>query len=110
MKQFGNNLYLYEPDNIQVFNLETEKIIQSIPLPDDIDGSIYDLLVSENTLYVTSRKTVYSISIFLKNNTPNSIYLLSARSEVKNAEIENNTSLSYDNNSIIFYIFNQFAK
>jgi sensor histidine kinase YesM len=104
MKQFGNNLYLYEPDNIQVFNLETEKIIQSIPLPEDIDGSIYDLLVSENILFITSRKNVYSISIFLKKNTPNSIYLLSARSELKDAEIENNTSLSYDNNSILFYI------
>ena len=104
MKQFGNNLFLYEPDNIQVFNLETEKIIQSIPLPEDIDGSIYDLLVSENTLFVTSRKNVYSISTFLKNNPPNSIYLLSARSEVKDEEIEDNANLSYDNNSILFYI------
>ena len=79
IKLIGDNLFIIETNDVQLLDVNTEKIITTISLPANRSGIIYDLWREDSLIYIASNKNLYSIS----NKSFNTVvipvnYLLSA--------------------------------
>lgn len=102
IKKFENRLYLVEPGYIQIFDLKSQKITNTIPIPSEINGSVYDFYKEGDDLFLALKDWEYSISLSeIKVDLPEA-YLLSVSNTNKGNEIEANAELSYNENAIQF--------
>lgn len=105
LKLFKDELYVVEPNDIQVLDVNTGKIIRSITLPVTRTGLIYDLWKEDSLLYIASNKSIYSITQRDLNNIIIPVnYLLSATANNSDISHKENVLLPYSQNSLQFRI------
>ncbi|MDE3236297.1 MAG: histidine kinase [Bacteroidota bacterium] len=104
IKAINDTAFLLEPDCIQVLNLNTHAITQTLPLPETISGSIYDLIIFNNKIQITTSRKIYSYRTFLHATAGSSMYLLSAQYSIDDAVKEMTTSIPHQYNSIQFKV------
>jgi two-component sensor histidine kinase len=102
IKKFDNRLYLIEPGYVQIFDLKSQKITNTIPIPAEINGSVYDFYKEDDDLFLALKDWEYSLSLSeIKVDLPEA-YLLSVSNTNKGNEIEANAELYYNENAIQF--------
>jgi len=102
IKKFKNRLYLIEPGYVQIFDLQSQKITNTIPIPADINGTVYDFYKAGDDLYLALKNWEYRLSLYeIKVDLPDA-YLLSVSNPNKGNEITANAQLSYNENAIQF--------
>lgn len=102
IKQFHNHLLLNEPGYIQVFDLNTQKIINTISIPDEINGTVYDYYEENEKLILAMKNREYSLSFAeIKADAP-LCYLLSVKNSIDGNEISDNSELSSNKNALQF--------
>ncbi len=102
IKKFGKKLYLVEPGYIQIFDLKTQKITNTIPIPQDINGSVYDIYVENDDLTLAMKDWEYTLSLSeIKGELPGA-YLLTVNNTNNTNEIEDDAELPYNANAIQF--------
>jgi len=104
LRSSGNNIYILLPGFIQIWNEDSQKITNTISVPEEINGSVYDILAMNNTVYITSSKSVYEYRIPSEKKQNKLLYLLAVKNTQTDEIIKNSSSLSYDNNSIRFVL------
>lgn len=102
IKRFQNHLLLIEPGYVQVFDLRTEKIINTIPITTDINGSVYDFYEKDENLYLFMKDREYIVSLSEIKVEPSTVYLLSVINTINGAEIEDSAELTYKENAVQF--------
>lgn len=102
IKKFHNHLFLIEPGYVQIFDLLSRKIINTIPIPIDINGTVYDFYEENEQLYLAMKNREYYLSLSeIKADLPMA-YLLSASNTINHEEIVENAILSSEQNAIQF--------
>ncbi|MCX6207418.1 MAG: histidine kinase [Bacteroidetes bacterium] len=102
IKRFHNHLFLIEPGYVQIFDLLSPKIINTIPIPLEINGTVYDFYEENEQLYLAMKNKEYRLSLSeIKADLPEA-YLLSASNTISQNEIEENAILSSKENAIQF--------
>ncbi len=104
LRASGDNIYISVPGYIQIWNEKSKKITNTIPVPEEINGSVLDIIVINNKIYITSSKSEYELSIPNAIKKKKLLYLLTAKNIQANEIIKNASSLSYNNNSIRFIL------
>lgn len=99
-----NNVYLLLPGYIQIWNQQLQKITKTIPVPEEINGSVHDILVMNDTMNITSSKSIYKFIIPIVKKQNKLLYLLSAKNTQNDSVINNSNTISYNNNSIRFIL------
>ena len=91
-----------EPGYIQVFDLNTQKIINTISIPDEINGTVYDYYEENEKLILAMKNREYSLSFAeIKADAP-LCYLLSVKNSIDGNEISDNSELSSNKNALQF--------
>lgn len=102
IKKFNNHLLLIEPGYVQIFDLLARKIVNTIPIPLEINGTVFDFYEMNGQLFLAMKNKEYSLSLSeIKADLPMA-YLLSASNTINQNEIEENTILSSNENAIQF--------
>jgi hypothetical protein len=102
IKKFRSHLYLIEPGYVQVFDLVTQKIINTITIPLDINGSVYDFYEENQSLILAMKNSEYSLSLSeIKADAP-LCYLLSVSNSFDGKEIIDNSELPSNINALQF--------
>jgi hypothetical protein len=102
LKKFHNHLIIVEPGYVQIFDLITNQIVNTIPIPLEINGTVYDFFEENEQLYLAMKNKEYSLSLpEIKAESPFA-YLLSASNTINLNEIEENAILSSNENAIQF--------
>ncbi|MDE3144717.1 MAG: histidine kinase, partial [Bacteroidota bacterium] len=103
LKLIEDELFIIETNNLQVLDINTGKIINTIILPKRRSGLLYDVWKEKDRLYIASNKALYTSSINELNKAiiPN-LYLQYVT--VNNSEIlnKNFSTLPYYKNDIQF--------
>ena len=102
IKKFQNHLLLIEPGYVQIFDLITQKIINTMPIPLEINGTVYDFFEKNERLYLAMKSGVNSLSFSEINVDLPAAYLLSVINNTNKNEIEENAILSSNENAIQF--------
>jgi hypothetical protein len=103
MKLFGSHLYLVESKGIQVWDTEKERIIASLPLPGDLNGSVYDVLEDGQGVLLATASGLYRLPMSrLQDQNYLKTYLLFVKTGSRDLTGFNAPELSYDDNSIRF--------
>jgi hypothetical protein len=102
IKKFHNHLYLIEPGFVQVFDLNSQKIINTISIPIDINGSVYDFYEENENLVLAMKKWEYTLSLSeIKADAP-LCYLLSVSNTIDGNEISDKSELASNTNTLQF--------
>ncbi len=102
IKKFHGHLYLIEPGFVQVFDLVTQKIINTITIPIDINGTVYDFYEENENLILAMKNWEYSLSLTeIKADAP-LCYLLSVINSIDGKEISDNEELPSNTNALQF--------
>jgi two-component sensor histidine kinase len=102
IKKFRGHLYLIEPGFVQVFDLATQKITNTITIPLDINGTVYDLYEENENLILAMKNWEYSLSLSeIKVDAP-VCYLLSVSNSIDGKEISDNSELPSKINALQF--------
>ncbi len=102
LKKFHNHLIMVEPGYIQIFDLLTNKIVNTIPIPLEINGTVYDFFESNEQLFLAMKNLEYGLSLpEIKAESPMA-YLLSASNSINRNEIGEDAILSSNENAIQF--------
>jgi sensor histidine kinase YesM len=102
IKRFHNHLVMIEPGYVQVFDLRTEKIINTIPIPADINGSVYDFYENNENLNLLMKDWEYAVSLSEIKVEPSTVYLLSVINTINGDEINDRAELTYKENAVQF--------
>lgn len=102
IKKFHNNLYLIEPGFVQVFDLNSQKIINTISIPTEINGTVYDFFEENNNLILAMKKWQYRLSLSDIKTEPPLCYLLSVSNSNNGHEISDQSQLSSNTNALVF--------
>jgi sensor histidine kinase YesM len=102
IRKFHNHLVLVEPGYIQIFDLLENKIVNTIPIPIEFNGTVYDIYEEKEQLFLAMKNNEFHLSLSeVKADLPLA-YLLSTSNSLKQNEIEDNAMLSYNENAIQF--------
>jgi hypothetical protein len=102
IKKFQNHLYLIEPGFVQVFDLSSQKIVNTITIPLDMNGSVYDFYEENESLILAMKNSIYSLSLSeIKADAP-LCYLLSVSNSFDGKEILDNSELPSTTNALQF--------
>jgi ligand-binding sensor domain-containing protein/two-component sensor histidine kinase len=108
IKKFHGHLYLIEPGVVQVFDLATQKFTNTITIPLDINGTVYDLYEENDNLILAMKNWEYSLSLTeIKADAP-LCYLLSVSSNIDGKEISDNSELTSKTNALQFKLSSPF--
>jgi len=103
LKWIGGQLFIVEPDNIQVMDSRTGEILKTINLPANRSGLVYDLWKEDSLLYVTTNKNLFSTSLKSFNSSIIPVnYLLSFKANDSAISTKQYVSLPYFRNEIQF--------
>ena len=102
IKKFHNHLYLIEPGFVQVYDLTTQKVINTITIPLDINGTVYDFLEENEDLVLAMKNWQYNYSLSETKADAPLCYLLSVSNSINGNEILNNSELPSINNALLF--------
>lgn len=105
LKYINNQLFILEQNNIQILDINSEKIIKTIALPTEKSSAIYDLWQEDSLLYISSNKGLYKLNINKINTIiiPNN-YILSITSDTSVFSPNKPVQLPYSQNNIQFKV------
>jgi hypothetical protein len=102
IKKYQNHLYLIEPGFVQVFDLTSHKIINTISIPFDINGKVYDFYEKNENLILAMKNWEYRFSLSeIKAEAP-LCYLLSVSNTSNGNEILDKSELPSITNGLLF--------
>jgi sensor histidine kinase YesM len=94
---------LIEPKCLQVWDIQQKKLVTTIPLPNDNEGTVYDFLQKNGVVHLTFTNTLYNLALSdIEEKSPPAAYLLSAKTSGTGENVFDNTVLPYYENTIQF--------
>lgn len=105
LKYINNQLFILEQNNIQILDINSEKIIKTIALPTEKSSVVYDLWQEDSLVYLSSNKGLYKLDINKINTIiiPNN-YILSITSDTSVISPNKPVLLPYSQNTIQFKV------
>ena len=105
LKLINQQLFVIEQKNIQIIDINSEKIIKTIALPTEKSGVIYDLWQEDSLLYLSSNKALYKLKVSSLNNTITPLnYIMSVTSDTSIFPVNKPLELPYSKNNIQFKV------
>lgn len=105
LKLINEQLFIIEQKNIQILDINSERVIKTIALPTEKSSVIYDLWQEDSLLCLSSNKALYKLSISSLNNTITPLnYILSVTSDTSVFPLNVPLQLPYSKNNIQFKV------
>ncbi len=105
LKRIGDQLFIIEPENIQVIEVQTGTVDKAMSLPANRSGLVYDLWKEDGLINIATNKNLFKTSLKSFNSSIIPVnYLLSVKANDSSIATQQYVTLPYFKNNIQFSI------